>query len=218
MWGEDRRVSAEDNRELTQPFSYQELGTRFEVQNGKATRFWSNIWCEGRRLQESFPDLFAIAKNQNEWVSDVWQQNRWAPRFRRPLGEVELWKLFTRPQDREGVEELVTRIQAKCTDLRRASWREHPLGAALYYPDRSPYVGRTSALRRPFAYGNDMRRANPSSGGDGGGGDSMYLRRVAEPEEALCVLDRRSKEGRKKPPPGEMFKLVLIRLQTIVFD
>ena len=67
------------------------------------------------------------------------------------------------------------------------------------------------------------RRQNPKGEDAGGGGDSSlpsaleafadvsgppdFLRhRVAEPEEAteaLGVLDRRSKEGSKKPPPGK---------------
>ena len=33
---------------------------------------------------------------------------------------LQLWKILTRPQDRRGVEELVTRIRAKCVELRRA--------------------------------------------------------------------------------------------------
>ncbi|KQK01861.1 uncharacterized protein LOC100824805 [Brachypodium distachyon] len=77
-----------------------------------------------------------------------------------------------------------------------------------------------SAPPKPAA--KPRRGANPSTGADGGGGDSslpsaldvfaeisgppdFLNRRVAEPEEAreaLGVLDRRSKEGRKLPPPG----------------
>jgi hypothetical protein len=35
--------------------------------------------------------------------------------------------------------------------------------------------------------------------------------------EALGVLDRRSKQGRKPPPHGETFKLMLVRLRTVIF-
>ena len=70
------------------------------------------------------------------------------------------------------------------------------------------------------------RRVNPSPGdGDSSlpsaldvfaeisGPPDFLNRRVAEPEEvreALGVLDRRSNDRRKPPPPGETFELLLI--------
>lgn len=84
----------------------------------------------------------------------------------------------------------------------------------------------TSAPPKP-ASKFPRRRPNPKAGDAGSGGDSSlpsaleafadvsgppdFLRhRVAEPEEAteaLGVLDRRSKEGSKQPPPGKFYQL-----------
>lgn len=90
-----------------------------------------------------------------------------------------------------------------------------------------------SATPKPAA--KPRRRANPSRGDAGGGGDSslpsaldafaevsgppdFLSHRVAEPEEAreaLGVLDRRSKDRSKQPPPGAVVaakpQLVAIR-------
>jgi hypothetical protein len=92
-------------------------------------------------------------------------------------------------------------------------------------------VDEASAPPKPAA--RSSRRVNPSPGdGDSSlpsaldvfaeisGPPDFLNRRVAEPEEvrgALGVLDRRSKQGRKPPPPGETFKLMLVRLRTVIF-
>jgi hypothetical protein len=82
-------------------------------------------------------------------------------------------------------------------------------------------VYEASAPPKPAA--KPSRRVNPSPGdGDSSlpsaldvfaeisGPPDFLNRRVAEPEEvreALGVLDRRSKQGRKPPPPGETSEL-----------
>jgi hypothetical protein len=81
------------------------------------------------------------------------------------------------------------------------------------------------------------RRPNPKGGDAGGGGDSSlpsaleafadvsgppeFLRhRVAQPEEAteaLGVLDRRTKDGSKQPPPGKLFNYQLKVFGTVIW-
>ncbi|RVW51122.1 putative ribonuclease H protein [Vitis vinifera] len=47
----------------------------FMVGKGTKIRFWTDMWCAGTSLSQTFPHLFALAANRNATVEEMWDQN-----------------------------------------------------------------------------------------------------------------------------------------------
>ncbi|RVW12842.1 putative ribonuclease H protein [Vitis vinifera] len=47
----------------------------FMVGKGTKIRFWTDVWCAGTALSQTFPHLFALAANRNATVEEMWDQN-----------------------------------------------------------------------------------------------------------------------------------------------
>ena len=56
--------------------------------------FWTDVWCNGTRLSQNFPHLFAMASHRNATVEEMWDQNfgqgGWNLRFFRDFNDWEL--------------------------------------------------------------------------------------------------------------------------------
>lgn len=96
------------------------LGTKFEIGNGGLAKFWGDRWCRVSPLQECYPALHANAQNPQAMVEDYWDDNRWAPAFKRTLGQWE----------RDEWQSLCHDIQDKRVTDRAdlVSWRFDPSG------------------------------------------------------------------------------------------
>ncbi|RVW53156.1 putative ribonuclease H protein [Vitis vinifera] len=61
----------------------------FMVGKGTKIRFWTDVWCAGTALSQTFPHLFALAANRNATVEEMWDKNSdqggWNLRFLRNL-------------------------------------------------------------------------------------------------------------------------------------
>ena len=66
----------------------------FRVGKGNQIRFWTDVWCAGTALSQSFPHLFALAVNRNATVEEMWDQNAdqggWNLRFLRNFNDWEV--------------------------------------------------------------------------------------------------------------------------------
>ena len=62
--------------------------------NGTKIRFWTDVWCAGTTLSQSFPHLFAMAVHRNATVEEMWDQNfgqgGWNLSFLKDFNEWEL--------------------------------------------------------------------------------------------------------------------------------
>ncbi|RVW69349.1 DNA-directed RNA polymerase V subunit 1 [Vitis vinifera] len=47
----------------------------FIVGKGSKINFWTDVWCNGTRLSQNFPHLFAMASHRNATVEEMWDQN-----------------------------------------------------------------------------------------------------------------------------------------------
>jgi hypothetical protein len=65
------------------------LGAKHNVGNGASTHFWLDWWVGPGKLQDRFPNLFAIAEAQEASVASLWTDTGWAIPFRRELGLTE---------------------------------------------------------------------------------------------------------------------------------
>ena len=59
--------------------------TGFTIGFGNMVKFWKNRWCRDSSLRESFPELYSITSSKDAWVSDLWEDGGWSPRFMRQL-------------------------------------------------------------------------------------------------------------------------------------
>ncbi|RVW12719.1 putative ribonuclease H protein [Vitis vinifera] len=118
--------------------------SHFIVENGREVKFWKDMWCEDQTLKEVFPNLYQLAVNKDEWVSNAWEgsgeSGSWNPHFSRhfndwELEEVEglLWKLHPLVVRRE-VEDVL-------------SWKESRDGI---FSVRSLYRSFTRTYSDPF--------------------------------------------------------------------
>ena len=61
--------------------------------NGTKIRFWTDVWCTGTALSQSFPHLFAMVVHRNATVEEMWDQNfgqeGWKLRFFRDFNDWE---------------------------------------------------------------------------------------------------------------------------------
>ena len=64
--------------------------TGFTVEVGNRVKFWKDKWCGDSSLRESFPELYSIASSKDAWVSDLWEDGGWSPRF---TGQLHDWEL-----------------------------------------------------------------------------------------------------------------------------
>jgi hypothetical protein len=62
------------------------LGAKHHVGNGASTHFWLDWWVGAGKLQDRFPNLFAIAEMPEASVASLWSDTGWAIPFRRELG------------------------------------------------------------------------------------------------------------------------------------
>jgi hypothetical protein len=62
------------------------LGAKHHVGNGASTHFWLDRWVGSGKLQDRFPNLFAIADVPEASVASLWSDTGWAIPFRRELG------------------------------------------------------------------------------------------------------------------------------------
>ena len=46
---------------------------RFDARNGSHIKFWHDVWCGKTALQESFPDLFRLARSRDALVAHYMQ-------------------------------------------------------------------------------------------------------------------------------------------------
>ncbi len=62
---------------------------RFDASNGFSIRFWHDVWCGEAALQESFLDLFRLARNKEALVAQYMQvhndSTHWKLDFIRPI-------------------------------------------------------------------------------------------------------------------------------------
>ena len=58
-------------------------------------RFWKDKWCGDSSLRELFPELFSIGTSKDAWVSEIWEDGAWSPRFTRWFHDWELEELQT---------------------------------------------------------------------------------------------------------------------------
>ncbi|RVW15857.1 putative ribonuclease H protein [Vitis vinifera] len=71
-------------------------GSSLELRVGKGNkiRFWTDVWCAGTALSQSFPHLFALAVDRNATVEEMWDQNSdqggWNLRFLRNFNDWEV--------------------------------------------------------------------------------------------------------------------------------
>ncbi|RVX02717.1 LINE-1 reverse transcriptase-like [Vitis vinifera] len=67
---------------------------KFMVGKGTRIRFWTDVWCAGTALSQSFPHLFALAANRNATVEEMWDHNSeqggWNLRFLRNFNDWEV--------------------------------------------------------------------------------------------------------------------------------
>ena len=68
--------------------------SRFIVGNGRKVKFWKDLWCKDQTLKEAFPNLYWLAVNKDEWVSNAWEGSGelgcWNPHFSRHFNDWEL--------------------------------------------------------------------------------------------------------------------------------
>ncbi|RVW34350.1 Transposon TX1 uncharacterized 149 kDa protein [Vitis vinifera] len=66
----------------------------FMVGKGTKIKFWTDVWCAGTALSQTFPHLFALAANRNATVEEMWDQNSdqggWNLRFLRNFNDWEV--------------------------------------------------------------------------------------------------------------------------------
>ncbi|RVW23874.1 hypothetical protein CK203_094655 [Vitis vinifera] len=66
----------------------------FIVGKGSKINFWTDVWCNGTRLSQNFPHLFAMASHRNATVEELWDQNfgqrGWNLRFLRDFNDWEM--------------------------------------------------------------------------------------------------------------------------------
>ncbi|RVX18437.1 hypothetical protein CK203_006594 [Vitis vinifera] len=66
----------------------------FMVGKGTKIRFWTDMWCEGTALSQTFPHLFALAAHRNATVEEMWDQSSdqggWNLRFLRNFNDWEV--------------------------------------------------------------------------------------------------------------------------------
>ena len=66
----------------------------FIAGKGSKINFWTDVWCNGTRLSQNFPHLFAMASHRNATVEEMWDQNfgqgGWNLRFLRDFNDWEL--------------------------------------------------------------------------------------------------------------------------------
>ena len=66
----------------------------YQLGNGSKIIFWHDEWCSLMPLQDRFPELFALATNQDVLVANCWSPSPiggfWAPLFRRGAQDWEL--------------------------------------------------------------------------------------------------------------------------------
>ena len=66
----------------------------FIVGKGSKINFWTDVWCNGTRLSQNFPHLFAMASHRNATVEEMWDQNfgqgGWNLRFLRDFNDWEM--------------------------------------------------------------------------------------------------------------------------------
>ena len=121
--------------------------SRFIVGNGRKVKFWKDLWCKDQTLKEAFPNLYWLAVNKDEWVSNAWEGSGelgcWNPHFSRHFNDWELeeveslfWKLHPLVVRRE-VEDAL-------------SWKESRDGI---FSIRSLYRSLMRAYSDPFPWG-----------------------------------------------------------------
>ena len=67
--------------------------TEFTIGFRNRVKFWKDKWCGDSSLRESFLELYSIAFSKDAWVSDLWEDGGWSPRFTRQLHDWELEKV-----------------------------------------------------------------------------------------------------------------------------
>jgi hypothetical protein len=67
---------------------------RFDARNGSRIKFWHDVWYGETALQESFPDLFRLARGRDALVAHYMQvrneSTHWQLDFIRPIQDWEL--------------------------------------------------------------------------------------------------------------------------------
>ena len=68
--------------------------SHFIVRNGRKVKFWKDLWCKDQTLKEAFPNLYRLAVDKDELVSNAWEGSGesgcWNPHFSRHFND---WKL-----------------------------------------------------------------------------------------------------------------------------
>ncbi|RVW74012.1 putative ribonuclease H protein [Vitis vinifera] len=75
-------------------FGQKMMDGKFMVGKDTKIRFWTDVWCAGTALSQTFPHLFALAANRNATVEEMWDQNSdqggWILRFLRNFNDWEV--------------------------------------------------------------------------------------------------------------------------------
>lgn len=68
--------------------------SRFIVRNGRKVKFWKDLWCKDQTLKEAFLNLYRLAVDKDELVSNAWEGSGesgcWNPHFSRHFNDWEL--------------------------------------------------------------------------------------------------------------------------------
>jgi hypothetical protein len=71
-------------------------GAIHKVGNGKAMKFWIDVWLGEVPLKISYCELFVISSDPDALVSEMEEDGRWEVQFRRELtrSQLDLWSSF----------------------------------------------------------------------------------------------------------------------------
>ena len=79
---------------------------KIKIGNGVNASFWEDNWLELGSLKTLFPDVFILNQQERATVAEVWSNQGWNLRFRRPFNDWEIQRVVefyrTLEQFREG--------------------------------------------------------------------------------------------------------------------
>ena len=93
--------------------SYLSYKAVFQVNNGRSTRFWDDIWKGNIPLRLAYPKLYDLSNNKSGLVKDFFVNGQCHLTFRRTLS----------PQDVDIWEELMDQLEGSCLNSQQDSVR-----------------------------------------------------------------------------------------------
>ena len=99
----------------------------FIAGNGSKINFWTDVWCNGTRLSQNFPYLFAMASHRNATVEEMWDQNfgqgGWNLRFLRDFNDWEMDMINITDQKKENLPSINILSSFNIALLGKLCWR-----------------------------------------------------------------------------------------------